>query len=110
MRVVFFRMQMAEQNLQLRRIADALERIAGPVLPALEPLARKSDLSDLRIVNTADQRMLEDLEVALAHVWETVPGSEDFEKKKKTFEDEVRLGSGQEAVDELFWNRVGRQG
>lgn len=108
MRIVFFRVQLAEQNALLRRIAEALERLA-PALPDMPP-PRKSDLSDLRIVDHQEQRQLQELEAELARAWNVVPGSEAYLKARAAYEDEMRAGQGgQEAVDELPWNWVGKQ-
>ena len=43
-----------------------------------------------------------------ARMWNVEPDSEAYQKALKAFEDEVRAGSGQEAVDQLPWNRIGR--
>ena len=107
MRFVFFRVQMAEQNVFLRRIAEALERLSPP-LPAHEPPARVSDLSDLRVVDSHAQRILEEIKEEFARTWNVEKDSEAYLKAQKAFEDEVRMGSGQEAVDQLPWNRIGK--
>lgn len=116
MRIVFYRVQLEEQNKLLLRIAEALERLS-PALPAHEPPARLSDLSDLRTVNYAEQRLLEELKKVFAEMWKVDPNSPAFDNALKAFEEEIRMGnesmragSGQEAVDELPWNRIGRQG
>ena len=107
MRLMYVRVALKEQNALLERIAQALERLA-PVLPAMPP-AKKADLSDLRIVDYEGQRILEEVKEEFARMWNVVPGSEAFERSLKAYEDELRMGSGQEAVDELPWNRIGRR-
>jgi hypothetical protein len=108
MRIVLFKRDLAEQNVLLRRIAEALERMM-PALRAHEPPPYKADLSDLRIVNAAELRELDDLKKEFALMWNVVPDSEAWDNAVKEFEDLVRAGQGQQAVDELLWNRIGRQ-
>lgn len=108
------KLELQEQNIQLRRIADALERMAPP-LKAHDQMGRKSDLSDLRVVDAAEREMLRQLEEAFAEEWKTVPGSDAFEKAKKDFEKLVEaeaVAEGRDpktAVAELLWNRIGRR-
>lgn len=116
MRIVLVKLELQEQNIQLRRIADALERLAGPPLKAYDKIGRKSDLSDLTIVDAAALQQIADIEAAVAVSWDSVPGSEDYQRKKKVFEDAVRVeaeavqpGSGQKEVDALPWNSLRRK-
>jgi hypothetical protein len=106
MRISLIKLDLKEQNLLLERIAIALERIAPPLPPP--PPLRKADLSDLRRVDQRELSMLRGLEDEFARMTQTVPGSEAFLKARRAFEDEVRAAEGQEAVDQLFWNRIGR--
>ena len=107
MRILLVKVALQEQNALLRRIAEALERLS-PTIPALPP-PRKADLSDLRVVDHEGQRVLAEVQEEFARVTETVPGSEAFQRAMKAFEDELRMWKGQEAVDELPWNSIGKR-
>lgn len=107
MRISLVKLDLKEQNLLLTRIAEALERLA-PSLPAMPPV-RKADLNDLRRVDHKELAALRELETEFAKMTNTMPGSEAFLKARAAFEDELRSAEGQGAVDQLFWNRIGKQ-
>src|SRR5215472_9438742 len=108
MRISLVKLELKEQNQILRRIADALEKMAPPDPPS--PPDRKADLRDLRRIDYKDIRDLRELEQEFARMTNTVAGSEAFFRARREFENEVRAAEGQEAVDKLFWNRIGRMG
>ena len=108
MRILFVKLELQEQNNLLRRIAEALERMSPPI-PAREPPERLSDLSDLRVIDSEGQRILQEVEQEFAQMTNTVPGSEAFQKAKVALEQELRDWRGEEAVEELPWNRIGRK-
>lgn len=107
MRISLIKLDLKEQNLLLERIAIALERMAPPLPPP--PPDRKSDMRDLRRIDARDLAMLRSIEQEFAKISNTVPGSEAFLRARREFEEEVRASEGEEAVQQLFWNRIGRQ-
>ena len=108
MRIVFYRVQLEKQNAILERIAQALERMM-PALPRHEPPERLADLSDLRVIDREEQWVLEEIKKQFAADNNVMPDSEAFYKAVKAYEEQLRDWQGQEAVDALPWNRIGRR-
>lgn len=107
MRISLVKLELKEQNEYLRRIAEALERLAPPIRPA--PPGRKADLTDLCYVDPRQVAVVQEIQKEFARQTNTVPGSEAFNKSIEAFEKELREIRGQEAVDELPWNRLGKR-
>lgn len=107
MRISLVKLELKEQNEYLRRITEALERLAPPIRPA--PPGRKADLTDLRYVDPRQVAVVQELQKEFARQTNTVPGSEAFYKAVEAFEKELLEMKGQEAVDDLPWNRIGKR-
>ena len=107
MRISLVKLELKEQNEYLRRIAEALERLA-PVVPERPPV-RKAELSDLRVVDNREVEAVRGLEEEFARQTSTVPRLEAFRKSIEAFENELRDIRGQEAVDNLPWNQLGKR-
>lgn len=107
MRISLIKLDLKEQNLLLERIAIALERMAPPLPPGAPD--RLSDLRDLRRVDQRELQMLRELEIEFGKMSNTLPGSPAFLAARRAFEEEIRAAEGDEAVEKLLWNRIGRQ-
>jgi len=108
MRITLVKLELVEQNKLLLRIAEALERMAPP-LPAHEPPPHQATISDLRTIDPEGRRMLDELEKTFAEMWNVEPGSEAYRRALEAFEKDVFIDGGQEAVDALPWNSIGRR-
>lgn len=91
----------------LQRLTAAIERIAGPELPSVQP-GRKSDIGDLYIADPEHQGRVRLLEDAVAKDMGVVPRSPAYYAKIPEYQAEVLKTLGTAAVAQLPWNIVKR--
>lgn len=102
-----FQAELAQTNSLLTRIAVALERLAGPVIPPPSP-PHISTLSDLTVITPQDQETLQQIESELAIHLQAIPGSDAFYARMKQFEEAVVAQGG--SLSDLPWQRYNEDG
>lgn len=102
MSFINFQAELAQTNALLERIAVALERLAGPVIPPPDP-PRMATLSDLTVISPEEHEQVRMLEEEIALQLQAIPGSVAFYERLQDFEEAVIAEGG--SLDELPWRK-----
>ena len=107
MTLINFQAELALTNSLLTRIAVALERLAGPIIPPPSP-PYQSTLSDLSYSSAEEQEEIRLLEMEMSTHLHAIPGTEAFDARLQEFEQAILDQGG--SLDDLPWRARNAEG